>query len=126
MRIVGGREIHPINLKVGGFYRLPACGDIAPLADQLRWARDAAVETVRFAATLPVPDFELDYNSVSLREPDQYPLIDGRLVSTGGLDIGRRSTRSTSKRSTSSTRTRCIRPRSRTCPTSSGRSRGST
>ena len=87
MRIVGGREIHPINLKVGGFYRLPARGEVSHLAADLRWAKDAAVETVRFAASLPVPDFELDFNCVSLREPDRYPLLDGRVISTGGLDI---------------------------------------
>ena len=88
MRVIGGREIHPINLKVGGFYRLPARADLAHLADDLKWARDAAIETVRFAAALPAPDFELEYNCVSLREADAYPLLDGRAISTGGLDIG--------------------------------------
>lgn len=87
MRIVGGREIHPINLKVGGFYRMPARGEISQLAADLRWAMDAAVETVRFAAALPFPAFELEYDCVSLREPGTYPLMDGRVVSTGGLDI---------------------------------------
>ncbi len=88
MRVIGGREIHPINLKVGGFYRLPSPGEVTQLSAELRWALEAAIDTVRFAAALPVPDFELDYNCVSLREPEAYPLMDGRLVSTGGLDIG--------------------------------------
>ncbi len=88
MRVIGGREIHPINLKVGGFYRLLPRGDIDQLAGDLQWALDAAIETVRFAATLPAPDFELEYDCVSLREPQGYPLLDGRVISTGGLDIG--------------------------------------
>jgi coenzyme F420-reducing hydrogenase alpha subunit len=42
---------------------------------------------VRFTATLPFPDFDQDYELVSLRERDAYPLLDGRLVSSGSLDI---------------------------------------
>jgi coenzyme F420-reducing hydrogenase alpha subunit len=88
MRVIGGREIHPINLKVGGFYRLPTRTDLAHLSEELKWAREAAIETVRFAASLPTMDFELDYNCVSIREHDKYPLVDGRVISTSGLDIG--------------------------------------
>jgi len=87
MAVVGGREIHPINLKVGGFYKLPDPGRIAGLADDLRWACDAALETVRWTSSLPVPAFEQDYELVSLREAAGYPLLEGRVVSSGGLDI---------------------------------------
>ncbi|HSL20841.1 MAG TPA: Ni/Fe hydrogenase subunit alpha [Vicinamibacterales bacterium] len=85
---IGGREIHPINLRVGGFYRLPDPARLAPLGDALRWARDAAVETVRWTSTLPCPDFEQDYELVSLREVQGYPLLDGRAVSSAGLELG--------------------------------------
>jgi sulfhydrogenase subunit alpha len=87
MTVVGGREIHPINLKVGGFYRLPDRAALAALAEPLRWARGAAVDTVRWTSTLPYPAFEQEYDFVSLREPDGYPLLDGRVVSSTGLDI---------------------------------------
>jgi coenzyme F420-reducing hydrogenase alpha subunit len=87
VRLVGGREIHPVNVRVGGFYRAPTRRELAPLAEQLRWARDAALETVRWTATLPFPDFEQDYEFVALRHPDEYPFNEGRLVSNKGLDI---------------------------------------
>lgn len=87
MATVGGREVHPINLKVGGFYRLPDQATIAALAEPLRWAVGAALETVRWTSTLPFPSFEQDYELVSLREPAGYPLMDGRAVSSIGLDI---------------------------------------
>jgi coenzyme F420-reducing hydrogenase alpha subunit len=87
MTLLGGREVHPINVRVGGFYRVPAKGDLAQVAEQLKWARDAALETVRWAGTLPFPDYEHDYEFVSLRHPQEYPIIEGRLVSTRGLDI---------------------------------------
>ena len=85
--LLGGREIHPINVRVGGFYKLPSRSDFAALAERLKWARDAALETVRFVARLPFPDFERDYIFVALRHPDEYPFNDGRLLSNRGLDI---------------------------------------
>lgn len=88
MRVIGGREIHPINLKVGGFYRLPVRNDVAHLSEDLKWAIEAAIDTVRFAASLPTLDFVLDYNSISIREQENYPLMHGRVISTGGLEIG--------------------------------------
>lgn len=86
VRAVGGREVHPINVRVGGFYRAPRPEELAPVAEELRWARDAARETVRWAAQLPFPHFEDDYEFVSLRHPDEYPMNEGRLVSSRGLD----------------------------------------
>ena len=85
--LLGGREIHPINVRVGGFYKVPTTRDLAPLAEQLHWARDAALETVRWVATLPFPDFTRDYEYIALRHPTEYPFNEGRLVSNQGLDI---------------------------------------
>jgi len=87
VKLVGGREVHPINVRVGGFYKVPTRRELDPLAEQLKWARDAALETVRFVAKLPFPDFEQDYVFVALRHPDEYPFNEGHLVSNRGLDI---------------------------------------
>jgi sulfhydrogenase subunit alpha len=87
VKLIGGREVHPINVRVGGFYKVPTRREIEPLAEHLEWARDAALETVRFVAKLPFPDFEQDYVFVALRHPEEYPFNEGRLVSNRGLDI---------------------------------------
>lgn len=84
---LGGREIHPINVRVGGFYKVPTKRDFARLAEELKWGREAALETVRWTAQLPFPDFEKDYEFVALQHPDEYPFNEGRLVSNKGLDI---------------------------------------
>ena len=84
--LLGGREIHPINVRVGGFYRAPSKGDLLGIVDDLRRARDAALETVRWTATLPFPDFERDYELVALRHPADYPFNEGRIVSSRGID----------------------------------------
>ena len=87
MIVLGGREIHPINVRVGGFYSVPTRKDLEPLVEKLKWAREASLETVRLVATLPFPDFEQDYEFVALRHPDEYAIHEGRLVSNKGLDI---------------------------------------
>ena len=87
VNVIGGREIHPVNVRVGGFYKTPSKRDLAPLAEKLKWARDAALETVHWVARLPFPDFEQAYLFVALRHPEEYPFNEGRLVSNRGLDI---------------------------------------
>jgi coenzyme F420-reducing hydrogenase alpha subunit len=87
VRIIGGREIHPINVKVGGFYRIPRKKDLQALVDDLTWGRDRAVETVRLTATFDFPELEQDYDFVALRHPDEYPFNGGQFVSSSGLDI---------------------------------------
>lgn len=87
--LLGGREIHPVNVRVGGFYRVPTQNELAPLAEHLKWARDAALETVRFTGQLPFPDFEQDYEFVALRHAvrREYPFNEGHVISNKGLDI---------------------------------------
>jgi sulfhydrogenase subunit alpha len=87
MEVVGGRSVHPINVRVGGFYHAPDRRALRGLLPELAWARDAAVETVRWVAGFPFPDFEHDYRFVGLRHPTDYPITEGRIVSNGGLDI---------------------------------------
>jgi sulfhydrogenase subunit alpha len=84
---LGGREIHPVNVQVGGFYRLPTKKELAPVLEQLKEAREAAVQTVRWTAKLPFPDFEPDHEFVALSHPEEYAILKGRLKSSGGLDI---------------------------------------
>src|SRR5712692_5708756 len=84
---LGGREIHPINVRVGGFYKVPSKQEFGQLTEQLKWGRDAALETVRWTAQLPFPGFEQNYEFVALHHPAEYPFNEGRLVSNKGLDI---------------------------------------
>ena len=87
MKLVGGREIHPINVRPGGFYKVPSRQELARFIDDLKWALDASVETARWVSTFSFPALERDYEFVALRGPKEYPLNEGRLVSNKGLDI---------------------------------------
>lgn len=85
--LLGGREIHPVNVRVGGFYKIPPLAELRGLAEDLKWARDAALETVRWVSAFPFPDFERNYEFVALRNPNEYPMNEGRIVSSMGMDI---------------------------------------
>jgi coenzyme F420-reducing hydrogenase alpha subunit len=87
MTVVGGREIHPINLRVGGFYRAPSRAELRALVDPLERARETALATVRWTAQLPFPDIRREPELVALSEPGAYPIDRGRIVSDHGLDI---------------------------------------
>ena len=87
LAIIGGREVHPITPCVGGFYRAPARSELLALRDALQWGLDAAVETVAWTASLAWPDFVPDYEFVALSHPTEYPMNEGRVVSSKGLDI---------------------------------------
>jgi len=87
MTVVGGREVHPINVRVGGFYRAPSPAQLRSLVDPLEHARETALATVRWAATLPFPDVTCTPELVALSEPGAYPIDRGRIVSDRGLDI---------------------------------------
>lgn len=87
MTLLGGREIHPINVRVGGFYRVPSRKELATMIEPLNRARDAALATVRWVAGFDFPDRSRNYELVSLRHSAEYPLNEGRIVSNRGLDI---------------------------------------
>ncbi len=87
MTLLGGREIHPINVRVGGFYKVPEKDELQGLVDDLKWGRDAAIETARTISTFNFPEFEQDYELVALRHPEEYPFNEGQLVSNKDLDI---------------------------------------
>jgi len=87
VQLMGGREIHPISAAVGGFHKVPSKIQLRELLEDLQWALEASLESVRWTAKLEFPEFEPDYEFVALRHPDEYPFNEGRLVSNRGLDI---------------------------------------
>ncbi|TKS62856.1 MAG: Sulfhydrogenase, subunit alpha [Nitrospira sp.] len=87
MTLLGGRSVHPISVKVGGFSRVPLRRELEGLKEELLWARDAAVETVRWVAGFDYPDFAQDYTFVALHPSDEYPFNEGPIQSSGGVNI---------------------------------------
>jgi sulfhydrogenase subunit alpha len=87
LELLGGRAIHPVNVRVGGFYRAPSRRELGILTERLQRARDMAQTAVRWVSTFDFPDCERDYEFVSLGGAGEYPFNAGRVVSNKGLDI---------------------------------------
>jgi sulfhydrogenase subunit alpha len=85
--LVGGREIHPMNVRVGGFYRVPRKRDLVKLQETLAWGKDAVVDLARAAATFPFPNFDVPYEYVSLYNRSEYPLCEGTIRTSSALEM---------------------------------------
>jgi len=96
VELVGGRAIHPINVRLGGFHRSPARSEIAAFRARLETARDAALETVRWVAGFDFPEFTTPHAMLALDDPltgsrtnpggARYPIDNGTgVVTTAGV-----------------------------------------
>jgi sulfhydrogenase subunit alpha len=84
MTVVGGRSIHPVNVRIGGFYRFPSVLELGALRPVLEQALEDALATVQLVAGFDFPDFEQPYEYLSLRPDRGYPIEDGRVVTSSG------------------------------------------
>jgi sulfhydrogenase subunit alpha len=87
IRLLGGREIHPVNIKVGGFYRVPTRAELGAMANKLNRAHELAKDLIVWVAGFPFPEFERNYEFVALRNLHEYPIAAGRIISDRGIDI---------------------------------------
>lgn len=85
---IGGRAVHPINVRLGGFYSVPTRAELGPLAETLRRALDDASYIARAVAGFDFPDVEFDHELLALGAPDRYPIEDGVIRRTTGEPFG--------------------------------------
>ena len=87
IEVIGGRAVHPVNVTVGGFYKAPSAAAIRGLMADLEWGLAAAIDLVGEVARFAFPGFERACELVSLVHDRGYPMIEGRIGSSCGLDI---------------------------------------
>jgi coenzyme F420-reducing hydrogenase alpha subunit len=87
METVGGRAVHPVNVRVGGFYSAPEPEAIAALTAPLERALDDALATVQWVAGFDFPAVTGAYRFVALRQDGRYAIDSGRPGSSDGLDV---------------------------------------
>jgi sulfhydrogenase subunit alpha len=83
---LGGRSVHPVGACIGGFTRTPSRRELAPLRESLLRARDEAAACLKWVAGFDLPDRTGDIEFVSLRHPSEYPMNEGSIASSKGLD----------------------------------------
>jgi coenzyme F420-reducing hydrogenase alpha subunit len=84
--LFGGRSVHPVGVRVGGFYRTPRLEEVEPILQRLRAALPEAQDLVGWTAGLPLPDDEQSFISVALSHPEEYAIGRGNLISGQGLE----------------------------------------
>lgn len=87
IRLFGARSVHPVGVRVGGFHHAPTRAQVEALLEKLHATLPEAYALVRWTAALDLPALEQDFTGVALRHPHEYPMNEGRLVSSLGLDI---------------------------------------
>ncbi|MCG8053993.1 MAG: nickel-dependent hydrogenase large subunit [Candidatus Thiodiazotropha endolucinida] len=83
----GGRSVHPVGIRLGGFYRAPDGSAVEMMLQRLQAALPEAEALIGWTAGLSFPDDDQSFISVALSDPDEYAIGQGRLISGQGLDI---------------------------------------
>jgi sulfhydrogenase subunit alpha len=84
MEKVGGREVHPVSPRVGGFSRAARRRELEPLLPRLEWALEQMPGIADFVGSLPMPPLPRDAELVSMVNPYEYPMNVGGMGSTRG------------------------------------------
>ncbi|MEZ4596661.1 MAG: hypothetical protein R3C32_07345 [Chloroflexota bacterium] len=87
LELLGGRSVHPVSVRVGGFSRVPTTAELAGLRPELETALREAQEVVGWASALAFPAFEREPALLALRDVAGYAIDTGRITSTDGLDV---------------------------------------
>ncbi len=87
IKMLGGRSVHPVGVRVGGFHQAPSIQQAKTLLQQLEQALPQVEQLVEWTASLNLPDNRQDFNYVSVKHPTEYPMNEGNIVSSTGLDI---------------------------------------
>lgn len=87
LKLLGGRAIHPVSVRVGGWSRAPRRRDLEAIRPALEEALALARATVDVALSLTPPAFEREPRLVALHNPHEYPMNDGRIASNDGLNL---------------------------------------
>lgn len=87
LKTIGGRSVHPVSVCVGGFYRWPDAEALNALLPELEWGLAAALDCAHWAAGLPYPDLEIDYEFVALHHPNKYAIMEGEVWSSKGRKL---------------------------------------
>lgn len=85
--IIGGRPLHPIAMVVNGFTKIPRRDSFDALVKEVEEILPMARDTVYLFSGLPYPDINTEAEFVALRRDGEYAVNEGRVVSSGGLDL---------------------------------------
>ena len=84
MAAIGGREIHPVSPRIGGFSRAVDVKTLRGFLPRLEEAAAQIIEVADLIAPIETPTLVRDAELVAMVHPDEYAIIEGSMASTGG------------------------------------------
>lgn len=84
---IGGRTIHPLASEAGGFKKFPKEKDLKNILKKYDEAMEAIWQLVKFFEKLKYPKLENKKEFISLGSDEEYPVYDGKIVSSNGLKM---------------------------------------
>lgn len=85
---LAGRSVHPVGVRVGGFYHAMTAARAAELLRETEACLGEMIDLTLFLAqNVTYPDFQRDYEYVALQSPDEYAMNLGKIVSNKGICV---------------------------------------
>ncbi|MBW3018256.1 nickel-dependent hydrogenase large subunit, partial [Candidatus Woesearchaeota archaeon] len=79
VNIVGGRDVHPLTVIIGGISKFPTEEELCSLKSELKKARADFVQTVELFNGLEHPNFKFCVDYYAITDPKRYNLYDGSI-----------------------------------------------
>ncbi len=87
VKFLGGRSVHPVGVKVGGFHHAPTRHEANTLLKQLKDLVPQVKQLLPWVASLPYPAIGSNFTSVALHRQNEYPFIGNHIISSLNHDI---------------------------------------
>ena len=84
MAAIGGREIHPVSPRLGGFSKAASRRTLAAFESRLENAAAELLEVADLVGSIEKPAFPRDAELVSMVDDGEYAICRGSMASTGG------------------------------------------
>lgn len=84
MAAIGGREIHPVSPRLGGFSKAVDPKVMRGFLPRLDAAAEQILEVADLVASIEKPTLQRDAELVSMVHPDRYAICEGSMASTRG------------------------------------------
>lgn len=84
IKVIGGRDLHPVSATVGGWLKLPKQEDLQDLAKHLLEAKGYAKKTADLFLSLTYPKFESNTECFSLEKHGEYATLEGEFCGDEG------------------------------------------
>lgn len=85
IEVIGGRSIHPVSVRVGGFFKVPEKKALTALLPEIEKAFEESLEIIKWTANLDIYNEDREHEFICLGDAGEYPMNHGSVISSSGL-----------------------------------------